>query len=106
MLCKHIPDRYEHLVRYVGWYSNRARGERAKKTLPQDGLALPPSGEAPATEFAARARTAWARLIRKVYEADPPGCPKCMGPMRIVALIEDPGVIRRLLEYLGVWAAV
>jgi hypothetical protein len=26
---RHIPDRYEHLVRYVGWYSNRARGERA-----------------------------------------------------------------------------
>jgi len=25
LLCKHIPDRYEHLVRYVGWYSNRAR---------------------------------------------------------------------------------
>ncbi len=23
--CRHIPDRYEHLVRYVGWYSNRAR---------------------------------------------------------------------------------
>jgi hypothetical protein len=25
LLCRHIPDRYEHLVRYVGWYSNRAR---------------------------------------------------------------------------------
>ncbi len=23
--------RYEHLVRYVGWYSNRSRGERVKK---------------------------------------------------------------------------
>jgi hypothetical protein len=22
LLCKHIPDRYEHPVRYVGWYSN------------------------------------------------------------------------------------
>ena len=22
LLCKHVPDRYEHLVRYVGWYSN------------------------------------------------------------------------------------
>lgn len=22
LLCRHIPDRYEHLVRYVGWYSN------------------------------------------------------------------------------------
>lgn len=21
LLCRHIPDRYEHLVRYVGWYS-------------------------------------------------------------------------------------
>ena len=25
VLCRHIPDRYEHLERYVGWYSNRAR---------------------------------------------------------------------------------
>lgn len=28
LLCKHIPDRYEHLVRYVGWYSNRPRQSR------------------------------------------------------------------------------
>jgi hypothetical protein len=21
LLCRHIPDRFEHLVRYVGWYS-------------------------------------------------------------------------------------
>ena len=25
LLCKHIPDRYEQLVRYVGWYSSRSR---------------------------------------------------------------------------------
>jgi hypothetical protein len=30
LLCRPIPDRYEHLVRYVGRYSNRASGERAK----------------------------------------------------------------------------
>src|SRR3990172_3521036 len=30
MLCRHIPDRFEHLVRYVGWYSTRVRGERAR----------------------------------------------------------------------------
>jgi len=40
LLCRHIPDRYEHLVRYVGWYSNRARGERAKKAPPHAGAAL------------------------------------------------------------------
>jgi hypothetical protein len=58
-------------VHYVGWYSNRARGERAKNALPQDGVVLRSPGEAPANEFAARAKAAWARLIRKVYEADP-----------------------------------
>jgi hypothetical protein len=24
--------------------------------------------------------------------------------MRVIALIEDPGVIRRILEHLGLWA--
>jgi len=48
LLCKHIPDRYEHLVRYVGWYSKRARGERAKKASPASrrGAHLRPEREA------------------------------------------------------------
>lgn len=29
LLCRHILDRFEHLVRYVGWYSNRVRAQRA-----------------------------------------------------------------------------
>ena len=28
LLMNHIPDRYEHLVRYYGYYSNRSRGAR------------------------------------------------------------------------------
>jgi hypothetical protein len=28
-----IPDRYECLVRYCGWYSNRSRGARAAKVV-------------------------------------------------------------------------
>ena len=91
-------------MRYVGWYSNRARGERAKKASPQAGTALPSSGEEPASEFAARAKAAWARLIRKVYEADPLVCPQCGGPLRVIALIEDAEVIRRILEHPGRWA--
>ena len=45
-----------------------------------------------------------ARLIRKAYQADPLVCPKCKGPMRVIALIDDPGVVRRILEHLGRWA--
>lgn len=104
LLCKHIPDRYEHLVRYVGWYSNRARGERAKLPKAQQAANTSTAALEPESEFAARARAAWARLIRKVYEADPLQCPKCKGPMRVIALIDDPGVVRRILEHLGLWA--
>jgi len=68
LLCRHIPDRYEHLVRYVGWYSNRVRGERAKKE--QSGVEFSAAAVEPMTEYALRAKAAWARLIRKVYEAD------------------------------------
>jgi len=104
LLCQHIPERYEHLVRYVGWYSNRARGERAKKAALAAGATLSSPFEAPANELAARAKAAWARLIRKVYEVDPLECAKCKGPMRVIALIEKPAVIRRILEHLGLWA--
>jgi len=77
--CKHIPDRYEHLVRTIGGYSNRARGERAKEASPHAGAALPAPSEQPSTEFAARAKATWTRLIRKVYEADPWNAPRARG---------------------------
>jgi hypothetical protein len=38
---------------------------------------------------------------RKVYEADLLECPKCRRPMRVIALIENLRVIRRILEHLG-----
>ena len=104
LLCRHIPDRYEHLVRYVGWYSNRARGERAKALRPQAAAQSPAALVEPMTEYASRAKAAWARLIRKVYAVDPLECPKCKGPMRVIALIDDPRVVRRILEHLGRWA--
>ena len=53
--------------------------------------------------FATNAKATWARLIRKVYEADRLVCPECKGPMRVIALIDDPGVVRRILEHLGRW---
>jgi hypothetical protein len=51
----------------------------------------------------ARVRSTWARLIHKVYEVDPLECPKCKGPMRVIALIDDKAVIRKILTHLGMW---
>ena len=53
---------------------------------------------------AARAKSAWARLIHKVCEVDPLVCAKCGTPMHVITLIDDATVIRRILDHLGLWA--
>jgi hypothetical protein len=50
-------------------------------------------------------KQAWARLIKQVYEADPLLCPRCGGAMRIIAFIEQPAVIEKILTHLGLWPA-
>ena len=103
LLCKHISDRYEQLVRYVGWYSSRSRGARKAKGI-AGALTSAEAGVIEVLgEYASRAKAAWARLIRKAYEADPLVCSKCKGPMRVIALIEDPAVVRAILKHLGLW---
>ena len=40
---------------------------------------------------------------RKVYEVDPLECPKCGAQMRVIALIQDPADMERILTWLGLW---
>ena len=42
----------------------------------------------------------WAKMIRKVYEVDPFLCPTCGGQMRVIALIEEPKIIDRIIRHL------
>ena len=41
-------------------------------------------------------------MIERVYEVDPLECANCGGTMRIIAAIDDAGVIERILKHLGV----
>ena len=97
-MCSHIPNRGEQMVRYYGYYSNVARGKRKKEE--SDDL-VPCIIEPQGNEKAFRKN--WARLIQKIYEVDPLVCPHCKGPMRIISFIEDPSVIRDILNHLGLW---
>jgi hypothetical protein len=56
-----------------------------------------------ADDFARRMRCSWARLIKKVYEADPLICPRCGGPLKIISLIDSAPVIERILRHLKLW---
>lgn len=45
-------------------------------------------------------KRAWARLLAKVYEVDPMVCPKCGAEMTVIAAIEDPDELGRILRHL------
>jgi len=43
----------------------------------------------------------WARLLARVFNIDVEICIKCGGNMKIIAAIEDPKVIRKILQHMG-----
>ena len=45
-------------------------------------------------------RSAWARLIAKVYEVDPLICRRCGSKMKLIAVITDPSEVRTILHHL------
>ena len=49
----------------------------------------------------------WAQLLKRVFDIDFEHCPHCGGQLKLIAAIEEPAVIQRILTHLGlaVWAA-
>ena len=111
MVTQHIPEKGFQMVRYYGWYSNRSMGQRRKERMPRPGDRM--LGKEDSVNFTildvsyyepprVPSRT-WRELIKKVWEVDPLTCPRCVSEMRIISLIQDPDVIRRILKHLGLW---
>ena len=46
-------------------------------------------------------RWSWPDLMRHTFAVDVLACPRCGGRMRVVATIEDPVVIGKILTHLG-----
>ena len=44
----------------------------------------------------------WAELLHRVFSVDVLECPKCSGRMRILAAINPPEAIRKILDCLGI----
>ncbi len=86
------------MVRYYGFYSNKSRGLR-KKAGTDDSVPALIESEVSSKEF----RQNWARLIQKIYHVNPLLCPKCSGSMKIISMIDDSEIIKKILNHLGLW---
>jgi hypothetical protein len=56
----------------------------------------------PDDPFRAR-RLSWASLFRRVWREGVLVGSRCGGELRLVAVIEDPAVIEKILPHLGLW---
>ena len=93
-----VPRPRLHLIRFHGVLAPHAKLRAA----------IVPSAAQNATEHAADhahahgspARMSWARLLKRVFDIDIEHCPNCGGALKIIAAIEDPAVIAKILTHL------
>ena len=43
----------------------------------------------------------WPSLLQRTFEVDVLACARCGGRLRVLAVITEPGPVRRILEHLG-----
>jgi hypothetical protein len=72
-------------------YGRAATEDTDARTL---GAVPGPAAEGPASKVR---YWSWAALMRRTFEIDVLACPRCGGRLRLIATVEDPRLIRRIL---------
>jgi hypothetical protein len=102
-----VPKPRVNLTRFHGVFAPnskyRARVTPAKRGR-GDQCAAPVDPEEP-TLAERRASMTWAQRLKRVFGIDIETCPTCGGSARIIACIEDPVVIEKILTHLDTQAA-
>jgi hypothetical protein len=91
-MADHIPDPGKHRTHFYGFYASRVRASR-REAEASDVPAEPTTKR--------RCSPSWARLISKVYHADPLLCRQCGGTLKIIAYVSDEISVKRILAELG-----
>ena len=98
-----VPKPRVNLTRYHGVFAPNS-SHRAKVTPAKRGkghkLKAPdePQHQTP-TEH--RAAMTWAQRLKRVFNIDIETCSKCGGAVKVIACIEDPAVIEKILAHLN-----
>ena len=99
-----VPRSRLHLIRFHGVLASNAKFRSVVVPAPVQSTTV---GEADCTlahAHSAPVRMRWARLLKRVYDIDIERCAACGGRLKIIAIIEEPAVIERILTHLGLAA--
>jgi hypothetical protein len=107
-----VPPPRENQTRYYGIFSAHHKERRklvalvpkaaalAKSTLEKSGeLKLPPEDAEPVPP---KYRQPWSALLKRVFGHEMLTCPRCLGKMRLLGMVDSPKVIAKILTHLKI----
>ena len=94
-----MPRPRLHLIRFHGVLAPNTK--LRSEIVPSSGRACHRASSDDAQAQGAPPRMSWARLLKRVFDIDIEHCPNCGGGLKIIAAIEDPPVIVKILSHLG-----
>ena len=104
-IVQHIPKKNFQMIRYFGWYSNKSRGIRkiveslttdiVTKMVPDEVEVIDVSKYQPKNV----PTLTWRECIKKIWKQDPLVCPECLNEMKIIAFIDNPKIIKKILQF-------
>jgi hypothetical protein len=100
-LAAMVPRPRLHLIRFHGVLAPHAKMRPAIVPIPAQSTTTDTGECAHADD--GRTRMSWARLLERVFDFDIEGC-ECGGKLEIIAAIEEPALIERILTHLGLSA--
>lgn len=93
-----VPRPRIHLTRFAGVFAPNYKYRSdivPKAKLPKISAA------AQIDKPRSNSRISWARLLKRVFNIDTETCQLCKSKVKIIAAIEDPYVIKKILNHLG-----
>ena len=97
-----VPKPRVNLIRFHGVFApnSRYRGQVTKAKRGRGGRRATTADMEEPTPAERRASMTWAQRLKRAFGIDIETCPACGGAVRIIACIEDPEVIAKILSHL------
>ena len=99
-LASLVPRPRVNLTRYFGVFAPHFKYRKlvvAKRETNKESE----GAEKSLTPAAQSTRMTWAQRLKRVFNIDIETCPECKGKVKVIASIEDPQVIKKILNHLG-----
>ncbi|NOT30112.1 MAG: IS91 family transposase [Planctomycetes bacterium] len=96
-----VPRPRTHLLTYHGVLAPAAEWRDWIVPGEASSARREPSQSLAAEALRPKPRSTWAELLKRVFEIDVLTCPWCGGKRKLIALLTDGKVVRRILEHLG-----